>query len=52
MNKLKFKSIFISDAHLGSKGAQAEKLLDWSPKTSLEEGLKKTYEWYINSLNN
>ena len=29
MNKLKFKSIFISDAHLGSKGAQAEKLLDF-----------------------
>ena len=29
MNKLKFKSIFISDAHLGSKGAQADKLLDF-----------------------
>ena len=29
MIKLKFKSIFISDAHLGSKGSQAEKLLDF-----------------------
>ena len=36
MNKLKFKSIFISDAHLGSKGAQAEKLLDFLNKSTAE----------------
>ena len=26
--------------------SKAEKLLDWSPKTSLEEGLKKVVESY------
>ena len=36
MNKLKFKSIFISDAHLGSKGAQADKLLDFLNKSTAE----------------
>ncbi len=27
----------------------ASKLLGWEPKTSLEEGIKMTYEWYIKS---
>jgi CDP-glucose 4,6-dehydratase len=27
---------------------KAEKLLKWKPKVSLEEGLKKTIEWYTN----
>lgn len=26
--------------------SKAEKLLNWKPKISLEEGLKKTYEWW------
>ncbi len=36
MSKLKFKSIFISDAHLGSKGSQAEKLLDFLNRSTAE----------------
>ena len=36
MDKLKFKSIFISDAHLGSKGAQADKLLDFLNRSTAE----------------
>ena len=27
---------------------KAEKLIQWTPKTSLEEGLRKTIEWYRN----
>ena len=26
------------------------KKLNWNVKTSLEEGIKKTYEWYLNNL--
>ena len=36
MDKLQFKSIFISDAHLGSKGAQADKLLDFLNRSTAE----------------
>ena len=27
--------------------SQAKKLLGWEPKVSLEEGLKKTIDWYV-----
>ncbi|MBI5074966.1 MAG: GDP-L-fucose synthase [Nitrospirae bacterium] len=26
------------------------KALGWEPKTALEDGIRKTYEWYVNSL--
>jgi GDP-L-fucose synthase len=26
------------------------KALGWAPKTALEDGIRKTYEWYLNSL--
>ena len=31
---------------------KAKEQFGFEAKTSLEEGLKKTYEWYVNSLNN
>lgn len=34
----------IKDQYLSSK--KAKEVLGWSPKYSLEEGLKETYEWY------
>ena len=32
-------------------GTLCKKLLNWSPKTSFEDGLRKTIDWYINSIN-
>lgn len=31
--------------------SKAKKILGWEPKTSLDEGLNKTYEWVYNYLN-
>ena len=28
---------------------KSEKLLNWKPKTTLKEGLKKTINWYLNN---
>ena len=30
----------------------AQKMIDYNPTTSLSEGLKNTYEWYVNSRSN
>lgn len=32
--------------HFGFDGQESRALLGWSPKFTLEEGLKKTYEWF------
>ncbi len=32
-----------------SSNQLSKKLLDWKPKVTLEQGLKKTIDWYINS---
>lgn len=32
--------------HLQADNLKAKKLLEWQPKTSLEQGLKKTIEWF------
>lgn len=29
----------------------AKKLLDWEPKVSFDEGLKKTIDWYFSTKN-
>ena len=31
---------------------KAKKLLKWEPKVDLDEGIKKTLEWYNNHQNN
>jgi nucleoside-diphosphate-sugar epimerase len=28
---------------------KAKKLLKWKPKTAIEEGMKKTAEWFLNT---
>jgi len=30
----------------------AKKMLDWQPKISIEEGIKKTVNWYLNEVDN
>ena len=31
---------------------KAKEILNWSPKTNIDEGLEKTYSWISNYLNN
>ena len=34
--------------HIGGDNSKAREILNWEPKVSLEEGLKKAVEWYTN----
>ncbi len=54
-NKIKFNSIFISDVHLGSKGSQADKLIDFLNRTTSDaiylvgdiiDGWQLNKKWY------
>jgi UDP-glucose 4-epimerase len=35
--------------HIALDYSKAKKILDWSPKTSLLDGITKTWEWYVES---
>jgi len=37
--------------HLVGDNSRAKKLLDWQPQVGLEEGLRKTIEWYTAAFN-
>ena len=30
--------------------SNARRLIQWTPKVSIQAGLKKTYDWYINNI--
>ena len=40
------RAIFLSDVHLGTRACQAERLLDWRPTISLEDGLGPTIAYF------
>ena len=53
----KFKKKYLLDKPKGVKGRNSDntlikKELNWEPKYSLNEGLKKTYNWIENQIKN
>jgi nucleoside-diphosphate-sugar epimerase len=51
IEKGKFPKRIWDSPHWVADISEAKKLLNWYPKFTLEEGLKKTYNWYLKNSN-
>ncbi|QDV63685.1 UDP-glucose 4-epimerase [Crateriforma conspicua] len=50
--KIEYKPFHDADMHVThAKNQKAEKILSWSPKVSLDEGLNETVAWHLSSRN-